>query len=595
MIRFYPSVAFALFILSASVSTAQNVGIGISTPLQKLHIGGNSNTIRVDGLSSSGTMFGAPAASERLVFVTGNGDLKALSNGTSGQVLTISGSGMPAWSASTSSGWSLTGNSGTVAGTNFIGTTDAIDWLVKTNNTERLRIGATGNVGINVTPSGTERVYITDATQTTALKVTTTNNTAGSKAIHANGVAGTDSYLGYMGSITLGTLAVTNAGIYSSVTSGTSAAIVGSTTGGSAHAVYGYSSVASGVRGLSSLATSFGGNFTNSNASGTGIIGIGNNTAGSYLISGSGGAFTSTNIGVFGYSTGGGGIGMYALASDASAGTGLMAVGNNAAAQILLSGSGGAFTGDDVGEFSIATNSAGTGTFGVGNNLSSIQVAASGSGGAFNSNTLGLYSYCSSNSNGNAGGYFQSGSGSTNYAYVAYKTSGTNYAILGSGTKSTIVKNLDGTPVIMACPEAPEILFEDYGSGQLADGHASVTLDPIFAMNVEISNNHPLRVFIQLEGDCNGVYVTNKSTTGFEVIELNSGTSNTPFTWHVVANRADTKNDAGEIISVNADNRWQPAPGEFPSTIKTLVGGQDIQNKLQLKLDNIPDAGQPEN
>ena len=44
--------------------------------------------------------------------------------------------------------WSLTGNAGTNPTTNFIGTTDAQDWIVKTNNLERMRITATGNIGI---------------------------------------------------------------------------------------------------------------------------------------------------------------------------------------------------------------------------------------------------------------------------------------------------------------------------------------------------------------------------------------------------------------------------------------------------------------
>ncbi len=35
--------------------------------------------------------------------------------------------------------WSLLGNSGTIAGTNFIGTTDAVDFIVKTSNTEKER------------------------------------------------------------------------------------------------------------------------------------------------------------------------------------------------------------------------------------------------------------------------------------------------------------------------------------------------------------------------------------------------------------------------------------------------------------------------
>jgi hypothetical protein len=48
--------------------------------------------------------------------------------------------------AAANTAWLLTGNSGTTAGTNFIGTTDSVDWLVKTNSRERLRVTADGKV-----------------------------------------------------------------------------------------------------------------------------------------------------------------------------------------------------------------------------------------------------------------------------------------------------------------------------------------------------------------------------------------------------------------------------------------------------------------
>lgn len=51
-------------------------------------------------------------------------------------------------SSTSSNDWSLTGNSGTSAATNFIGTTDNVDWLVKTNNIERLRVKLSGNIVI---------------------------------------------------------------------------------------------------------------------------------------------------------------------------------------------------------------------------------------------------------------------------------------------------------------------------------------------------------------------------------------------------------------------------------------------------------------
>lgn len=46
------------------------------------------------------------------------------------------------------SGWKITGNGGTNASTNFLGTTDAVDLVIRTGNTERMRVLSGGNVGI---------------------------------------------------------------------------------------------------------------------------------------------------------------------------------------------------------------------------------------------------------------------------------------------------------------------------------------------------------------------------------------------------------------------------------------------------------------
>jgi hypothetical protein len=55
--------------------------------------------------------------------------------------------------------WSLTGNYGTTAGTNFLGTVDAKDLVFKTYTTERLRILSTGNIGIG-TPTPLATLHI---------------------------------------------------------------------------------------------------------------------------------------------------------------------------------------------------------------------------------------------------------------------------------------------------------------------------------------------------------------------------------------------------------------------------------------------------
>ncbi len=45
--------------------------------------------------------------------------------------------------------WNLTGNAGTNAATNFVGTTDNVDLVFRTNNTEKARVTGNGSVGIN--------------------------------------------------------------------------------------------------------------------------------------------------------------------------------------------------------------------------------------------------------------------------------------------------------------------------------------------------------------------------------------------------------------------------------------------------------------
>jgi hypothetical protein len=54
------------------------------------------------------------------------------------------------FTGSQSDDWTLLGNAGTNPSTNFIGTTDALDFVIRTNNTEKLRVESGGDVGIGV-------------------------------------------------------------------------------------------------------------------------------------------------------------------------------------------------------------------------------------------------------------------------------------------------------------------------------------------------------------------------------------------------------------------------------------------------------------
>jgi hypothetical protein len=174
-----------------------NVGIGTTAPGSKLHIAGNIAPGSVDfaventgnggsawhfqSISNfpgfrNGTLSIAPytnGASSHVMNITTDGKVgigtytptatldilgnAKIADGTqgAGKVLTSDANGLASWQTLNGTAWGLTGNTGTTPGTNFIGTTDSIDFVAKTNNRERMRVFANGKVGIgtnNATP-----------------------------------------------------------------------------------------------------------------------------------------------------------------------------------------------------------------------------------------------------------------------------------------------------------------------------------------------------------------------------------------------------------------------------------------------------------
>lgn len=97
-----------------------NVGIGTATPAEKLDVSGN---VKATGL----------------ILPTG---------AAAGKVLTSDANGNATWQTATgsSAGWAFGGNP--VAALTSIGTSSNYDLPIVTNNTERMRIGANGNIGI---------------------------------------------------------------------------------------------------------------------------------------------------------------------------------------------------------------------------------------------------------------------------------------------------------------------------------------------------------------------------------------------------------------------------------------------------------------
>lgn len=109
-----------------------------------------------------------------------------------------------------------------------------------------------------------------------------------------------------------------------------------------------------------------------------------------------------------------------------------------------------------------------------------------------------------------------------------------------SGSKSAVVPIDNGArKVALYAVESPKNWFEDFGSATLSNGSAVIALESTFAQTVNTANYH---VFLTPNGDCKGLYVSQKGAGAFEVRELSGGTSNISFDYRIVAERRGYEN-----------------------------------------------------
>jgi len=116
-----------------------------------------------------------------------------------------------------------------------------------------------------------------------------------------------------------------------------------------------------------------------------------------------------------------------------------------------------------------------------------------------------------------------------------------------TGTKSALVPLPDDRVVSLYAVESPENWFEDFGSGQLENGVASVKFDSTFAQTVTSEAGY--HVFLTPDGDCEGLYVAQKTSVGFEVRELRGGKSSVGFDYRIVARRKGLEKLRLEVVS----------------------------------------------
>lgn len=593
------NVVTIVCLIMVNIVQAQ-IGIGTASPdlSSVLDIDSSNSGVLIPRISLSNntdTVTIPSPATSLLVFNTGfapNGYYYW--NGTSWSQLAV---------ATASTDWSLLGNTGTIAGTNYLGTTDPIDLRFKTGATDRWNIShansgqlqsyslgtaaapsysfqtdqntglySSGADAVDITTAGVARFRFPNANQVHALSLGTAAlpfysfDADTNTGIFSSGADALDIATAGLGrfrfpnanqvhALSLGTAALpfysfgsdTNTGMFSSAgdflafaTTGQQRMTIGSTGNvGIGITVPGFTldvaSVGKAINATTSTgtqATIFGFNIAAAGA-GVGGHGIGGQTnqSGSVAVRAEQLSAGGDSISAVNYAAAGAGVGCGIYALTAQSG------------------------GMAVDAYNI--NTSGTGIYGAGQNVAGSYLIA-GSGGSFNGVTTGVHARSTNSGAGQALYSDQFG----NITRVNYWSGITQYKILGTGSVSTTAENTNGERVVLHCTEAPEIYFEDYGQGQLVNGRVHINIDPTIAKNITVNEKHPLRVFIQLEDECNGVFVTNKTGSSFDVVELASGQSNAKFQYRIVGNRADEVLPNGRI-SKNADTRFELAPKDL--------------------------------
>ncbi|MBC8883567.1 hypothetical protein H9X57_09830 [Flavobacterium piscinae] len=454
--------------------TWSQVGVGTTTPASTLEVVATNPTgasTNVDGIliprvsrQRAQNMAGTPTST--LIYV--NDIASGTATGTTINVTSVgfyffNTSGV--WeriSTGLNTNWSLTGNATTNPATNFIGTTDAQDLRIRTNNTNRWNISNTNNGQLQSYSLGTAAlpIYSWQSDPNTGMFSSVADNLNFS----TNGVQ----------RISIGNTG--NVGI--NIAPSTYKLDVDSGTG---DAVYGHSANVGGILGRE---TNFSIGTPPQAISGAGVY-ANNPAAGLYQYFCT--VYRSGNSGKANINYSNVWMASYNYVDNASATV------NPSSSYHQLN-----VTSPTLGGFQSAINAYSDRGTTVGNPGYTIGVNATAD--AQNQDAIGVSGVAFTNAGFRFGGYFEglSYAGVSNaYAYVGGTPNGvTARKILGTGSVSEIIPTANHGRVTLTCPESPEYWYQDYGTVEMVNGKATIVLDPILAEIIVVNDENPIRVFV---------------------------------------------------------------------------------------------------
>ena len=155
-------------------------------------------------------------------------------------------------------------------------------------------------------------------------------------------------------------------------------------------------------------------------------------------------------------------------------------------------------------------------------------------------------------------------------------------------TKSSVVPHPDGSQRVMHTVEAPESWFEDIGRAQLREGVARVDIDPDFAAVSGLGDDY--HVFLTAEGPSNGLYVGDRTSTGFEVREQGEATSEITFSYRIMTKRTNAGTGRLEPIELPAEAGQRAAAESAPPALAPPAPLEDAEDALPVP----PEGAVPE-
>ncbi|ABF40910.1 hypothetical protein Acid345_1909 [Candidatus Koribacter versatilis Ellin345] len=352
-------------------------------------------------------------------------------------------------------------------------------------------------------------------------------------AVYGNETAATGTGAGVLGR----SLSVSGYGVYgvNAATTGTAVGIRGTSASSGGIGVYGTETATTGT------ATGIYG--TTASPAGFGMEGINLATTGS-AVGGFARSASTSGVGLRGYASSATGTTTGVLAQVASS-SGTAAILQNTASGALLQGQSGSGL---TTVFSID----GSGNFNANGEFFSPNSLVNVGWGYFAPTPLNFYAMeaiSTSNASGHPTAIIKNND-NTNAGSQALEVDGPGFGgqctidvsgnLFCTGTLAPVIAGPNGQKTALYTMQTTENLMEDFGRGALVNGVAKVTIDPKFATAVNAGDYH---VYVTPGGDCEGLFITNRTATSFEVHELRGGKSAISFDYRIVAHRKGFETD----------------------------------------------------